>query len=162
MGYDFHTVRRKNALSLKLSDTEFAMVLSAQHRRGFEHNVHYLRQLVWEDGASMAEPKFVAAATKERWPQQSLDFGMKISAVPRNWEAEYRRLCGMVRAALVLTPELVPDWALQFNVPAGAEPAANETSPASESKPKKIARMASPGVAKDANVRVKRRSGGTK
>lgn len=161
MGYEFHAVRRTNALSLKLSDAELAMVLSAQHRRGFEHNVHYLRQLVWEDGASMAEPKFVEAATKERWPQQSLDFGMKVSAAPRSWDAEYRRLCGMVRAALVLTPELVPSWALQFNVP--VIPDAGELAPASESKPRKMARMMSPGVVKDsANREKKRRAGNSK
>lgn len=152
MGYDFHTVRRSIQVSLKLSNTELQMVTSAQHRRGYEHCTHYLRQLVWEDGASMAEPKLFEAATKERWPQQDLDFDLRVGAVPRNWDAEYKRLCGMVRAAMVLTPDLVPTWALQFNV-APENAAAADAPPASEAKPKKGVKPI---------VRAKRRSSGTK
>lgn len=171
MGFEFHPVRRTVALAFKVSDIEFAMITSAQHRRGYEHVTHYIRELVWNDGASMAEPKFVAAAIKERWPQQSLEFvnTMKVSAVPRNWDAEYNRLCGMVRAAMILTPSDVPAWAAPFNVPTNtnvgtveANELTNETAPASESKPKTGAKPSPIGLAKERVGRLKRRSGGTK
>jgi hypothetical protein len=169
MGYDFHTVRRTKALSIKLSDIEMAMVLSAQHRRGFEHHVHYLRDLLWEDGAVMAEPKFVLAAIKERWPQQTMEFigAQKMAAIPRNWNGEYERLCKMVRAAMVFAPQEVPEWALQFNVPLNTNSAPvdvgeppSEPAPASEAKPKKGAKAALANGRGDR--RVKRRSAGMK
>jgi len=156
MGYEFHTVRRTVPLAIKVSDTELEMLKSAQMRRGLGHVTHYVRDLIWEDGSVMASPALVAAAVKERWPQQSLDLAvLKVSAYPRNWAALHGRLCQMVRAAIILAPDEVPTWALQFNIPVNTNAVeaneAMEATPASESKPKK-----------GAIVRVKRRSGGTK
>ncbi|MBK9258870.1 MAG: hypothetical protein IPM54_03430 [Polyangiaceae bacterium] len=139
------------------------MIKSAQMRRGHDHVTHYVRELIWEDGPVMAAPTLVAAAVKERWPQQSLDIAtLKVSAFPRNWEAVHARLCQMVRAAMVFAPDEVPAWALQFNIPVNTNAEVAETNepedvgtadvaPASESKPKK-----------GAIGRAKRRSGGTK
>lgn len=156
MGYEFHTVRRTVPLAFKVSEKELSMIKSAQMRRGHGHVTHYVRELIWEDGPVMAAPSLVAAAVKERWPQQSLDIAtLKVSTFPRNWDAVHTRLCQMVRAAMVLAPDEVPQWALQFNVPVNTNAETNEptedAAPASESKPKK-----------GAMGRAKRRSGGTK